>query len=157
MLHPWSNDKVPDPSFPPTGPVYEEAPKPLPGLAGESRDGDANGQWVRVLTSGGDRTVNIGNDQFAQAYRPILGTNPPKPVRAAADAGGRGVRDAGAARSAHRGGPRRPGGRAGPAEDRRGAGALRARRGSRRQVVRKGQLKLEGLTSCACTSEEVTR
>jgi virulence factor Mce-like protein len=80
VLHAWSNDRVTDPNFPATGPVYEEAPKPLPGLAAESRNGDANGQWVHVLTSAGDRTINIGNDLFAQAYRPLIGTNPPKPA-----------------------------------------------------------------------------
>ncbi len=80
VLHGWSNDRVTDERFPATGPVYEEAPKPLPGLAGESRNGDANGQWVHVLTSAGDRTVNIGNDLFAQAYQPLIGTNPPKPA-----------------------------------------------------------------------------
>ena len=79
VLHGWSNDRVVDPRFPATGKVYEEAPKPLPGLAAESRNGDANGQWVHVLTSAGDRTVNIGNGFFAQAYRPLIGTNPPKP------------------------------------------------------------------------------
>lgn len=79
VLHEWSNDRVEDPNFPATGPVYQEAPKPLPGLAAESRNGDANGQWVHVLTSAGDRTVNIGNGLFAQAYRPLIGTNPPKP------------------------------------------------------------------------------
>ena len=79
VLHEWSNDKLEDPNFPAVGKVYEEAPKPLPGLSGESRSGDANGQWVRVLTSAGDRTINIGNGFFAQAYRPLIGTNPPKP------------------------------------------------------------------------------
>jgi len=79
VLHSWSNDRIEDPRFPASGPVYEEAPKPLPGLAGESRNGDANGQWVHVLTSAGDRTINIGNGLFAQAYRPLIGTNPPKP------------------------------------------------------------------------------
>ncbi len=79
VLHPWSNDRVSDPNFPATGKVYEEAPKPLPGLAGESRNGDANGQWVHVLTSAGDRTISLGNGMFAQALFPILGTNPPKP------------------------------------------------------------------------------
>ena len=79
VLHAWSNDRVTDARFPATGPVYEEAPKPLPGLAAESRNGDANGQWVHVLTSAGDRTVNIGNGLFAQAYQPLIGTNPPKP------------------------------------------------------------------------------
>jgi virulence factor Mce-like protein len=79
VIHQWSNDKIEDPNFPAVGKVYEEAPKPLPGLAAESRNGDANGQWVHVLTSAGDRTVNIGNGFFAQAYRPLIGTNPPKP------------------------------------------------------------------------------
>jgi virulence factor Mce-like protein len=79
VLSPWSNDRVRDPNFPASGPVYEEAPKPLPALSGESRNGDANGQWVHVLTSAGDRTVSLGDGRFAQALLPILGTNPPKP------------------------------------------------------------------------------
>jgi virulence factor Mce-like protein len=79
VLSPWSNDRVQDPNFPSTGRVFEVAPKPLVALAGESRNGDANGQWVHVLTSAGDRTVSLGDGRFAQAYLPILGTNPPKP------------------------------------------------------------------------------
>ena len=79
VLHGWSNDRVADERFPATGKVFEEAPKPLPGLSGESRNGDANGQWVHVLTSAGDRTISLGNGMFAQALFPILGTNPPKP------------------------------------------------------------------------------
>jgi virulence factor Mce-like protein len=84
VLHPFSNDRVPDPVFPATGRIYEEAPKPLPSLAAESRSGDANGQWFHVLVSAGDYTVNIGDDingnpQFAQAYFPILGSQPPTP------------------------------------------------------------------------------
>ena len=82
----FSNDTVPDPVFPATGKIYEEAPKPLPSLAGESRSGDANGQYFHVLVSAGDYTVNIGDDlngnpQFAQAYFPILGSQPPTPRR----------------------------------------------------------------------------
>jgi phospholipid/cholesterol/gamma-HCH transport system substrate-binding protein len=79
VLHPWANDRLEDPNFPATGKVYEEAPKPLPGLAGESRNGDANGQWVHVLNGAGDRTISFGNGTFAQAMFPILGTNPPLP------------------------------------------------------------------------------
>jgi phospholipid/cholesterol/gamma-HCH transport system substrate-binding protein len=82
----FSNDTIPDPAFPATGKVYEEAPKPLPSLAAESRSGDANGQWFHVLVSAGDYTVNIGDDingnpQFAQAYFPILGSQPPSPPK----------------------------------------------------------------------------
>jgi phospholipid/cholesterol/gamma-HCH transport system substrate-binding protein len=80
VIHPWSNDKLEDPDVPATGRIFEEAPKPLPGLAGESRNGDANGQWVHVLASAGERTVNLGGNRFAQAYFPLSGTNPPKPV-----------------------------------------------------------------------------
>jgi virulence factor Mce-like protein len=84
VLHPFSQDRIEDPAFPTTGRVYEVAPKPLPSLAGESRNGDANGQWFHVLVSAGDYTVNVGEDpngnpQFAQTYFPILGTQPPTP------------------------------------------------------------------------------
>ena len=79
VLSPWANDRVPDPNFPASGRVFEEAPKALPGLSGESRNGDANGQWVHVLNSAGDRTVSLGGGRFAQALFPILGTNPPLP------------------------------------------------------------------------------
>jgi phospholipid/cholesterol/gamma-HCH transport system substrate-binding protein len=79
VLHEWSNDRLEDPNFPATGKVYETAPKPLPGLSGESRNGDANGQWVHVLNGAGDRTISFGDGRFAQAMFPILGTNPPLP------------------------------------------------------------------------------
>ena len=80
VLSPWALDKVEDPNFPATGKVFEEAPKGLPGLAAESRNGDANGQWVHVLTSAGDRSVSLGNGNIAQTLFPILGTNPPLPA-----------------------------------------------------------------------------
>ena len=79
VLSPFAQDRLEDPNFPATGKVFEEAPKPLPGLAGESRNGDANGQWVHVLNSAGDRSVSLGNGNFAQTLFPILGTNPPLP------------------------------------------------------------------------------
>ena len=80
----FANDRIEDSFFPATGKVYEEAPKSLPSLAAESRNGDGNGQWFHVLVSAGDYTVNIGPDpsgqpQFAQAYFPVLGTLPPPP------------------------------------------------------------------------------
>ena len=54
VVLPWSKDTIEDKAFPAEGPVYEEATKPLPGLAGESRSGDANGQWFRVLVAGAE-------------------------------------------------------------------------------------------------------
>ena len=62
VVLPWSKDTLKDAKFPATGPVYTELPKPFPGLAGESRSGDANGQWFRVLAAGGTNLV-----QFAPA------------------------------------------------------------------------------------------
>jgi virulence factor Mce-like protein len=81
VILPWSHDKVVDDTFPATGEVYEEAVKPLPGLAGESRSGDANGQWFRVLLSGGNYAYPLGADRFLFTGSPIEGVNPPAPEK----------------------------------------------------------------------------
>ncbi len=81
VIHPWSMDTVPDKHFPAEGKVYEEAPKPLPGLAGESRSGDANGQWFRVLAAGGKNLVTLKPGVFATTPEPLIGANPPKPQK----------------------------------------------------------------------------
>ena len=79
VVLPWAHDKVEDKQFPAEGPVYSEAPKAFPGLAGESRSGDANGQWFRVLAAGGTNLVQLAPDTFGTTTNPILGSNPPKP------------------------------------------------------------------------------
>ena len=79
MILPWSKDTVPDSQFPASGQVYQEAPKVLPGLAGESRSGDANGQWFRVLVASGTNLVTLRPGVFSTTALPILGTNPPRP------------------------------------------------------------------------------
>jgi phospholipid/cholesterol/gamma-HCH transport system substrate-binding protein len=81
VLEPWAQDTVPDAQFPAHGKVFEEAPKPLPGLAGESRSGDANGQWFRVLAAGGKNLVTFKPGVFGTTPEPLLGTNPPKPQK----------------------------------------------------------------------------
>jgi phospholipid/cholesterol/gamma-HCH transport system substrate-binding protein len=81
VIHPWSMDTVQDKQFPSKGKVYEEAPKPLPGLAGESRSGDANGQWFRVLAAGGKNLVTFKPGVFATTPEPLLGANPPRPQK----------------------------------------------------------------------------
>ena len=81
VIHPWTMDTVPDKQFPAQGKVYEEAPKPLPGLAGESRSADANGSWFRVLASGGKNLVTLRPGVFATTPEPLLGANPPKPTK----------------------------------------------------------------------------
>jgi len=79
VVLPWSKDKVEDKQFPAEGPVYSEMPKAFPGLAGESRSGDANGQWFRVLAAGGTNLVQLSPGMFGTTTNPILGANPPKP------------------------------------------------------------------------------
>jgi virulence factor Mce-like protein len=81
VILPWSRDKLVDDKFPSTGPVYTELPKPFPGLAGESRSGDANGQWFRVLAAGGTNLVQFAPGVFGTTALPLLGVNPPKPQK----------------------------------------------------------------------------
>jgi phospholipid/cholesterol/gamma-HCH transport system substrate-binding protein len=81
VIHPWTQETVPDKQFPAAGPVYQEAPKPLPGLAGESRSADANGSWFRVLAAGGKNLVTFKPGVFGTTPEPLLGANPPKPAK----------------------------------------------------------------------------
>lgn len=89
VILPWSRDKIQDKMFPATGRVYQESVKSLPGLAGESRSGDANGQWARTLAGNGVYTYaegaiskvpkSLGGGQaFGLTNFPLLGVNPPK-------------------------------------------------------------------------------
>ncbi len=80
VLVPTGNDKIQDKAFPTHGPVYQDLGKFLPGLAGESRSFDSNGQFFKVLGSGGAETLNLGNGLFGSTLEPISGVNPP-PVR----------------------------------------------------------------------------
>jgi phospholipid/cholesterol/gamma-HCH transport system substrate-binding protein len=79
IVVPWSNSEVPDPNFPAVGKVHEQQAQVLPGLSGESRSGDANGQWFRVLLNAGNYTYAADPGEFFQTAMPILGVNPPTP------------------------------------------------------------------------------
>jgi phospholipid/cholesterol/gamma-HCH transport system substrate-binding protein len=79
VVLPWSKDRIEDKAFPSLGPVYEEATKPLPGLAGESRSGDANGQWFRVMVAAPKFAYPFGTDKFFFTSNPLQGVNPPVP------------------------------------------------------------------------------
>ena len=61
VVIPWSNTDVPGTDVLPIDrqPVYKETGYGLVGVAGESRSGDANGQWFRVLGGGGQNTISI--------------------------------------------------------------------------------------------------
>ena len=81
QILPWSRDKIQDKVFPAVGPVYVESTKPFGGLAGESRAGDANGQWFRVLLGGGQYAYTLPGGQVLQSAAPLLGVNPPPPAQ----------------------------------------------------------------------------
>jgi phospholipid/cholesterol/gamma-HCH transport system substrate-binding protein len=93
VVIPWSEDTVKpvDPAgaypFDPVGRVFEETAYGLEGIAGESRSGDANGQYIRVAAGGGTNTVTIPNGVPSQSGTgledavgltpfPILGSMP---------------------------------------------------------------------------------
>jgi len=59
---PFLNDTTPDPDFPDSEQqVYKDVQRAFVGLAGESRSGDANGQWFRAASvTGGLSTVELG-------------------------------------------------------------------------------------------------
>jgi virulence factor Mce-like protein len=80
VLLPWENLTVPDTHFKPTGDVASESVKWLPGVAGESRNGDSNGQWFRVGVGGGPQMVGFGGGLFGTALFPIQGLQPSKPA-----------------------------------------------------------------------------
>jgi virulence factor Mce-like protein len=80
VIIPWTQDKIVDETFPATGKVYEESTKPLGGLAGESRSGDANGQWFRVYGGTGTIATSLGTDRVFLFSEPPIGTNPGKPL-----------------------------------------------------------------------------
>jgi phospholipid/cholesterol/gamma-HCH transport system substrate-binding protein len=80
VIMPWTHDKIQDPDFPTNLQVYQESTKPLGGLAGESRSGDANGQWFRVLVAPGNYAYPLGSNFFLTG-EPLKGVNPPPPAQ----------------------------------------------------------------------------
>jgi phospholipid/cholesterol/gamma-HCH transport system substrate-binding protein len=81
VVIPWQNMTVPAQGHPATGRVYQEAAYSLVGIAGESRSGDANGQYIRTQASGGTNTVTAPNpeggaDLVGVTPFPILNSEP---------------------------------------------------------------------------------
>src|SRR5205807_5293632 len=52
----------------------------LPGLAGESRDFDANGPYIRILGTGGTFTYSLQPGMFGTALAAISGVEPQLPA-----------------------------------------------------------------------------
>ena len=85
IIHPWSELTVPDSNFNasngfPSRKVYVEAVDYLPGLAGESRDFDANGPYIRILGTGGTLTYSLSPGPV----RPVAQQARRRPAAAAA-------------------------------------------------------------------------
>jgi hypothetical protein len=60
VVVPWGNLPVPSAETGvPDDPVYKQTGYGLVGVGGESRSGDAQGQWFRVLGGGGTNTVSF--------------------------------------------------------------------------------------------------
>jgi phospholipid/cholesterol/gamma-HCH transport system substrate-binding protein len=92
VIIPWSNDTVkpvsgdlPISHYPhePQGRVFEETGYGLVGINGESRSGDANGQYIKSQAGGGPNTVLIpsaetdaGEDLYGLTSFPLLGAMP---------------------------------------------------------------------------------
>ncbi|HTU94934.1 MAG TPA: MlaD family protein [Solirubrobacteraceae bacterium] len=84
VIYPWSQLTVPDSNFDasngfPPRKVYVEAVDYLPGLAGESRDFDANGPYIRILGTGGTFTYSLQPGLFGQALSKLDGVQPEVP------------------------------------------------------------------------------
>ena len=84
VIYPWSQLTVPDShfnasnGFPPRK-VYVEAVDYLPGLAGESRNFDANGPYIRILGAGGTLTYSLSPGLFGQSLSGISAAQPQLP------------------------------------------------------------------------------
>ena len=75
VVIPWSLDTVEGGAgypHPAVGPVYKETGYGLVGISGESRSGDANGQYIRVQGAGGLNTVQLPPTDTAPAQVGVL-------------------------------------------------------------------------------------
>jgi len=78
VILPWANDTIDGGStynatHGPKGRVFEETAYGLAGIGGESRSGDANGQYIRVIAGGGTNTVVIDDESTGE---PLAGITP---------------------------------------------------------------------------------
>jgi hypothetical protein len=84
QILPWSRLTIHDQVFNgsngfPEHPTYQEIPELLPGIAGESRNFDANGPYIRVMGEGGNFAYSLSPGMFGSALQPIDGVQPAAP------------------------------------------------------------------------------
>jgi phospholipid/cholesterol/gamma-HCH transport system substrate-binding protein len=86
VIYPWSQLTLNDPHFNgangfPAHKVYVEQADYLPGLAGESRDFDSNGYYIRVITSLGNTGVtSLQSGLIGGTLAPLVGEQPQPPA-----------------------------------------------------------------------------
>jgi hypothetical protein len=98
VILPWTHDTVIDkaPGLAAKGPVYYESTKPLPGLANESRAGDANGIYFRILAGGGTEMYGFKAGTQNAAVGTVLGSiQGLEPLKPRVSAGGQPVNTGG--------------------------------------------------------------
>jgi phospholipid/cholesterol/gamma-HCH transport system substrate-binding protein len=78
VLHDWNESSIPDDAFKPAGKIYQEASKQFVGLGAESRNFDANGQYVRSAASNANYAYLLGDNRFFLTSERLQGVNPPK-------------------------------------------------------------------------------
>ena len=74
VIIPWSNSSVQGSNEGAAGKVYQETGYGLVGIGGESRQGDANGQTVKVMAGGGPNTTPAGSLLPLQTVQGTNGT-----------------------------------------------------------------------------------
>ncbi len=84
VIYPWSQLTMNDPNFHaangfPPRKVYVEAVDNLPGLAGESRDFDANGPYIRTAGLGGAYTYSLSPGMFGDFFAKLTSVQPTLP------------------------------------------------------------------------------
>lgn len=84
VVIPWSHLTIDDPNFNasngfPPREAYVEAVDFLPGLAGESRNFDANGPYIRVLGNGGTLEYSLSPGLFGESIAKLMGVEPAVP------------------------------------------------------------------------------
>jgi phospholipid/cholesterol/gamma-HCH transport system substrate-binding protein len=86
VIIPWGNTPVPsaeDPTEVPDDPVYKQTGYALVGTGGESRSGDAQGQWFRVLGAGGTNTLSFDTPDLPGGVSEGVAQFPPEGVQPA--------------------------------------------------------------------------
>jgi virulence factor Mce-like protein len=78
VVLPWQNQTLQDEAVPATGKVFQEGIKWFPGIAGESRSFDANGQYLKTVVNGSSYAYELDDERFLITGLPLQGVNPPK-------------------------------------------------------------------------------